>query len=240
VGERFHSFELPGNFYLWKRNFDQQQPAIVVGVPHRFVSACWHYVLGSTCQPLKKINAMKNSKSNGAPAQDTPEGMSTQLGKLFEDSVRDIYWAEKALLKALPKMSKNATSEELVNAIETHITQTEEQVARLEQVFSILGKEPRGKKCEAMEGLIKEGETVMEEAEEGPMRDAGIIAAAQKVEHYEIAAYGTLRTYAQTLGLDEAVSVLEATLEEEKQTDSLLNDLAVTSINLLAASEPKE
>jgi ferritin-like metal-binding protein YciE len=182
---------------------------------------------------------MKNQKSNTG-AQESLDGMSTQLGKLFEDSVRDIYWAEKALVKALGKMSKNASSPELVEAISNHIVQTEEQVARLETVFSILGKEPRGKKCEAMEGLIKEGETVMEEAEEGAMRDAGIIAAAQKVEHYEISAYGTLRTYAQTLGLDEAVVVLEATLEEEKQTDELLNELALSSINLMAASEPKQ
>lgn len=185
---------------------------------------------------------MKNSKSNSTAAsgQDANEGLSTQLGKLFEDGVKDIYWAEKALLKALAKMGKNATSEELVAAIETHIAQTEEQVTRLEKVFSIMGKEPRGKKCDAMEGLIKEGETIMEESEEGPMRDAGIIAAAQKVEHYEIASYGTLRTYAQTLGLDEAAALLEETLEEEKTTDTLLNDLAVSSVNLMAASEPEE
>lgn len=183
---------------------------------------------------------MKNSKSNSEQSQDASEGMSSQLGKLFEDGVRDIYWAEKALVKALAKMRKNATSEELVTAIDTHISETEGQVERLEEVFSILGKEPRGKKCEAMEGLIKEGETIMEEAEEGPMRDAGIIAAAQKVEHYEISSYGTLRTYAETLGLDEAVDLLEETLEEEKLTDTKLNDLAITSINMLAASEPEE
>jgi ferritin-like metal-binding protein YciE len=188
----------------------------------------------------KQKNLMKNARSNSGAVDNAPEGMSTQLGKLFEDTVRDTYWAEKALVKALGKMSKNATSEELINAIDNHITETEEQVQRLEQIFSMLGKEPRGKKCEAMIGLIKEGETVMEESEEGAMRDAGIIASAQKVEHYEIAAYGTLRTYAQTLGLDEAVSLLETTLEEEKNTDALLNDLAVNSINLLAASEPKE
>jgi ferritin-like metal-binding protein YciE len=183
---------------------------------------------------------MKNSKSNGGQTQDAPEGMSSQLGKLFEDSIRDIYWAEKALVKALGKMQKNASSEELITAIENHIAETEEHVTRLEKVFAVFGKEPRGKKCEAMEGLIKEGETIMEEAEEGPMMDAGIIAAAQKVEHYEIASYGTLRTYAETLGLDEAVSLLEATLEEEKMTDAKLSELAVTSINLMAANEPEE
>jgi ferritin-like metal-binding protein YciE len=189
---------------------------------------------------------MKNPKSTTSTSKsnesgkDQDEGMSAQLNKLFEDGLKDIYWAEKSLIKALGKMSKNASSKELVSAIDTHITQTEEQVSRLEEVFSLIGKEPRGKKCEAMEGLIKEGETIMEESEEGPMRDAGIIAAAQKVEHYEISSYGTLSTYAETLGLDEAVALLEETLEEEKDTDVLLTDLATSSINLMASSESKE
>jgi ferritin-like metal-binding protein YciE len=168
------------------------------------------------------------------------EELSSQLGKLFEDGLRDIYWAEKALAKALPKMAKNASSADLVEAIETHLEETEQHVSRCEQIFKLLGKEPRGKKCEAMEGLIAEGESIMEDTQEGVMRDAGIISAAQKVEHYEIAAYGTLRTFAETIGLTEAVSILEATLNEEKKTDSLLTELAVSTINEEAAQEPAE
>jgi ferritin-like metal-binding protein YciE len=186
----------------------------------------------------KSTRSSTRSKENSE--QELPEEMSSQLGKLFEDEFRDIYWAEKALVKALPKMAKNATSESLVQAIENHLAETEEHVNRLEKIFSILGKEPRGKKCEGMEGLIAEGETVMEEAEEGVMRDAAIIASAQKIEHYEISAYGTLCTFARTLNMDDAVGILEQTLEEEKQCDQLLTDLAVSTINEQAAAQPKE
>lgn len=182
---------------------------------------------------MKKGNGSTSAKSNAKSADER----SSQLGKLFEDELRDIYWAEKALAKALPKMAKNATSEELVAAIETHLEETEEHVNRCEQIFKLLGKEPRGKKCEAMEGLISEAQSVMEDAEEGVMRDAAIISAAQKVEHYEIASYGTLRTFAQTIGLTDAVSILEATLEEEKKTDTLLTELAVATINEEAATQ---
>lgn len=178
---------------------------------------------------------MKGSKN-----QQKKEELSSQLGKLFEDELKDIYWAEKALAKALPKMAKKATSEELVEAIETHLEETEEHVSRCEKIFKLLGKEPRGKKCEAMEGLINEAESIMEDTEEGVMRDAGIISAAQKVEHYEIASYGTLRTFAETLGLQEAVELLEATLNEEKKTDEMLTELAVSNINQEAAEEPAE
>jgi ferritin-like metal-binding protein YciE len=184
----------------------------------------------------KILMIMKNSKST----TKTPEELSSQLGKLFEDEFRDIYWAEKALVKALPKMAKNASSEQLVAAIEKHIAETEVHVERCENIFSILGKEPRGKKCEAMEALISEGETVMEEAEEGVMRDAAIIASAQKVEHYEIASYGTLVTFASTLGMEDVASILEETLNEEKQCDSSLTELAVSTINEQAAAQPKE
>jgi len=180
--------------------------------------------------------ATKKSNTKNISAEE----LSSQLGKLFEDELRDIYWAEKALVKALPKMAKNATSEELVQAIEKHLEETETHVTRCEEIFSILGKEPRGKKCEAMEGLIKESQTIMEEAEEGVMRDAAIISAAQKVEHYEIASYGTLRTFAQTLGFDDAVEILESTLEEEKQTDVSLTELATSTINQQAAEESTE
>lgn len=175
---------------------------------------------------------MKNAKA--------PEELSSKLGKLFEDELKDIYWAEKALLKAIPKMIKNASSEELTEALENHLAETEEHVKRAEEVFAAIGKEPRGKKCEAMEGLIKEAEEIMDEAEEGVMMDAAIIAAAQKVEHYEIASYGTLRTFAQTLGLDEAAGILESTLEEEKNADMTLTEVAVSTINLEAAGEEKD
>lgn len=167
--------------------------------------------------------------------QSTPEGMTTKLQKLFEEELKDIYWAEKALTKALPKMAKKATSEELKASLEEHLTQTEEQISRLEQVFQVLGKDPKTKKCEAMEGLIAEAEDIMDESDEGVMRDAGIISAAQKVEHYEIATYGTLRTFAQHLGLDQAVSLLQQTLDEEKMTDEKLTRIAESAINLHAA-----
>lgn len=166
------------------------------------------------------------------------EELKSQLGKLFEDELRDIYWAEKALAKALPKMAKNASSPELAEAIENHLAETEEHVNRCEQIFKLLDKEPRGKKCEAMAGLLKEAESIMEDTEEGAMRDAGIISAAQKVEHYEIASYGTLRTFAATIGLDKAVDILESTLEEEKKADSLLTELAVSTINEEASEQP--
>src|SRR5688572_22883060 len=155
------------------------------------------------------------------------EEMSSKLGKLFEQELRDIYWVEKALLKALPKMAKNATSQELITALEDHLAETEEHVSRVERIFELLDKTPRAKKCEAMEGLLKEAEEVMGEADEGAMRDAAIIASAQKVEHYEISSYGTLRTFAQTLQLDEAITILEGTLEEEKKADTLLTEVAV-------------
>lgn len=168
------------------------------------------------------------------------EEMSSKLGKLFEQELRDIYWVEKALLKALPKMAKNATSQELITALEDHLVETEEQVTRVERIFELLNKTPRAKKCEAMEGLLKEAEEVMGDAEEGAMRDAAIIASAQKVEHYEISSYGTLRTFAQTLQLDEAVAILESTLEEEKNADMLLTEVAVSNVNNEAAWEPAE
>ena len=160
------------------------------------------------------------------------------LLKLFTDEVKDIYWAEKHLVKALPKMAKGATSEELRAAIETHIAETETHIDRLEQVFKILGKAAQGKKCDAMEGLVEEGKSILEDTEEGTMtRDAGIISAAQKVEHYEIASYGTLRVLANTLGLPEAAAIFEQTLEEEKQTDVNLTVIAEGFVNEAAAQE---
>jgi ferritin-like metal-binding protein YciE len=184
-----------------------------------------------------KTAARKGKKT--APA--APAKGNTQLEKFFIDSLKDIYWAEKALTKALPKMQKAATTEELQQAIELHIDQTKEQVARLEQVFELMGKKAQAKKCEAMEGLIKEGESIVEETEDGSMtRDVGIIMAAQKVEHYEIATYGGLVQLATTMGNQEVADLLSETLEEEKQTDLDLTAIAEENINWQAEQEGEE
>jgi ferritin-like metal-binding protein YciE len=166
---------------------------------------------------------------------------NSQLEKYFHESLKDIYWAEKHLTKALPKMQKAATTEQLQTAIEEHLAQTEEQVTRLEQVFELMGKKPQAKKCEAMDGLTKEGDSIVEETEDGSMtRDVGIIMAAQKVEHYEIATYGGLVQLAKVLGMDEAAEILAQTLEEEKQTDKGLTEIAENNINWEAEMEDKE
>jgi ferritin-like metal-binding protein YciE len=177
---------------------------------------------------------MKSTKSNSA------EDISSKLGKLFEEELKDIYWAEKALTAAIPKMISKATSTELVQALEDHLAETEDHITRVEKIFQIFGKEATEKECEAMAGLIDEAEELMDESDEGVMRDAAIISAAQKVEHYEIASYGTLRSFAQTLGLEEAVSILESTLEEEKNADLRLTQVAVSAVNIEAAGEPEE
>ena len=191
------------------------------------------------------MKSQKQGTANGTnqATKQNGNGNSSRgslLEKFFIDQLKDIYWAEKALTKALPKMMENATSPELIEAIETHLAETEEQVNRVEQVFELLGKKASAKKCEAMEGLIKEAEELMEEADEGVMRDAAIISAAQKVEHYEIASYGTLRAFAETLGLDDIAALLEQTLKEEKNADETLTQVATTAVNLEAASEPEE
>ncbi len=166
---------------------------------------------------------------------------NSQLEKYFLDALKDIYWAEKALTKALPKMKKAATTQQLQDAIELHLGQTMEHVTRLENVFEMLGKRAQAKKCEAMEGLIKEGDSIVEETEKGSMtRDVGIIMAAQKVEHYEIATYGGLVQLAHVLGQEEVAGILEETLEEEKQTDLDLTTIAENDINWQAEQEEIE
>lgn len=162
---------------------------------------------------------------------------SSQLMKLFEDQLKDIYWAENALIKAIPKMIKNATSEDLSKALTSHLEETKSHVSRLEEVFSLIKVKAEGKKCDAMEGLIEEASGIMEECEKGSMRDAGIISAAQKVEHYEIATYGTLRQFAETLGLEKVAELLESTLQEEKEADLKLSDVAMDAVNIEAAEE---
>jgi ferritin-like metal-binding protein YciE len=153
------------------------------------------------------------------------------LDDLFLDELRDLYDAEKQLTKALPKMAKAASSDELRTAFESHLEETQNQVGRLDQVFEMLGEKATGKKCAAMTGLIKEGDEIVSSTDDSSVRDAGLIAAAQKVEHYEMSGYGSARTHAQILGHVEAVSLLEETLNEEKQADRKLNSIAESVVN---------
>lgn len=157
------------------------------------------------------------------------------LQELFLTHLQDIYHGEKQILRALPKMAKSSTTPELKQAFQKHYEQTEGQVERLQRVFELMNKSARGKTCEAVEGLIEEGKEVMSEAQTGEVMDAGLIASAQAVEHYEIARYGTLRSWAQQLGMREAAKLLGETLAEEKQTDELLNKIAMSSVNRKAA-----
>ena len=156
---------------------------------------------------------------------------SKDLNALYHETLKDIYFAEKKILSALPKMAKAAQSEQLRAAFEKHETQTEEHVARLERVFEEIGASPRGKTCDAIMGIIEEGQEVMKEFKGMPALDAGLLAAAQAVEHYEIARYGTLKTWAAELGLQESVQLLDKTLQEEKTTDETLTRIAQTAVN---------
>jgi ferritin-like metal-binding protein YciE len=153
------------------------------------------------------------------------------LQELFHETLKDIYFAEKKILSALPKMAKAAQSEDLKTAFLKHETETEEHVARLEKVFEEIDETPRGKTCDAIVGIIEEGQEVMKEFKGAPALDAGLLAAAQAVEHYEIARYGTLKTWAVELGLDQSVKLLESTLGEEKKTDETLTKLAESEVN---------
>lgn len=186
----------------------------------------------------KKASTSQSNKGPKKSASSEQASMkSSQLMKLFEDELKDLYWAESALVKAIPKMIKNATSQGLNNALTAHLEETKGHVTRLENIFSLIKVKAVAKKCEAMDGLIKEASDIMESCEKGSMRDAGIISAAQKVEHYEIASYGTLRQFAETLDLTEVSQLLEATLQEEKEADLKLSDVAMDAINVDAAEE---
>jgi ferritin-like metal-binding protein YciE len=158
------------------------------------------------------------------------------LEKLFLEELKDVYNAEKQLLRALPRMAKAAESPELQQAFTKHQKETEGQMRRLERVFQELGQSARGKTCKGMQGLVEEGKEVMEKEGEGPVIDAALIASAQRVEHYEIAAYGCLRTYAHLLGLSQAEQLLQQTLEEEEATDKILTQLGESGINEAAAA----
>ena len=193
--------------------------------------------------------AKNGTSSNGAsakslpskkmmPSLQEPKKNDSRLEEFFHDEVKDIYWAEKHLVKTLPKMQKAASSSDLKNAFVQHLEVTKGHVVRLEEVFGILGKKPQAKKCDAMEGITKEGESIIEDTDAGTStRDVGLILAAQKVEHYEIATYGGLTQLAKTLGYSEIASILETTLGEEKEADVNLSTLAENTINESAAME---
>ncbi len=163
-----------------------------------------------------------------------------ELNDLFLDMLKDVFHAEKQLLRALPKMARAAKNEELRNALNTHREETQGQVERLEQLFEMVGKRAQGKPCEAMMGLVAEGQEIMEEYKDSPALEAGMIAAQQAIEHYEIARYGTMRTWAQQLGMNDAIPLIEQTLEEEKKTDQLLTELAERSSNQEAEQQAAE
>ena len=162
------------------------------------------------------------------------------LKKLYVEELRDIYSAETQLVKALPKMAKGASSAELKQAFEDHLEQTKEHVERLEEIFNRLNEKPTGKTCKGMKGLLEEGSEMLEEEGEESVIDAGLIGAAQRVEHYEIAAYGTVRTFANLLGEEEAADLLQQTLDEEGETDKHLSELAEEIVNQEAISEDEE
>ena len=191
----------------------------------------------------KKASSATNKSTTSATSKSTStKGANSAKGNMLEeffvDQLKDIYWAEKNLLKALPKMQKASTTSELQAAFEEHRNVTEEQVSRLEQAFEMMGKKAQAKKCDAMEGLIKEAESVIEETEKGSMtRDVALIVAAQKAEHYEIASYGGLVQLAKTMGKNDVAELLQLTLDEEKETDVLLTEIAENNINWEAEQE---
>jgi ferritin-like metal-binding protein YciE len=197
-----------------------------------------------TAQPIKN-NTMATTKTAAkAPAKTkgktAPKGKieNTEFHEFFVDELKDIYWAEKHLVKALPKMKKASTSPELASAFEKHTAETEQHIATLDQVFGLLDEKAAAKKCDAMAGLLEEADSIISDTDKGTMiRDAGLILAAQKVEHYEIATYGTLRVFAQNLGRDDIAELLSQTLENEKATDEALTEIAVGTINAEAAAE---
>ncbi|MET0242821.1 MAG: ferritin-like domain-containing protein [Flavitalea sp.] len=193
-----------------------------------------------------KKAAPKKSVSKAAPSKSAPKRASNKkpqddesaLHEFFIDELKDIYWAEKHLVKNLPKMHKAAGAESLKTAIANHLEETKVQVTRLEQIFELLGQKPQAKKCDAMNGLVEEGSSIIEDTDKGTAtRDVGIILASQKIEHYEIATYGGLAQLAKTLGLEEIKNILGTTLDEEKNADELLTEVAENDINVQAAEE---
>ena len=193
-------------------------------------------------EETQKAGTESNASSTEAGEMDSSKKMrekgTAPLEKFFTDQLKDIYYAEQQLTKAIPKMEAAATTEELKEAFNDHLHQTQKQIRRLDKVFRLIGKKAEGKKCEAIEGLVKETESIISDTEEGSMtRDAALIIAAQKVEHYEIATYGGLVQLALTMGLDEVADILDTTLMEEEDTDLLLTDIAEGHINMEAENE---
>ncbi len=188
----------------------------------------------------KQPQSISASRENGkaTASNNGNESQPSLLEKFFTDQLKDIYYAEQQLLKAIPKLAQASNTEELEDAFNDHLKQTERHIKRLEKVFQIIGKKPEAKRCEAMDGLIKESETIIKETKEGSMtRDAALIIAAQKVEHYEIATYGGLVQLALTMGINRAADILDKTLLEEEDTDALLTDIAENYINIEAEEE---
>jgi ferritin-like metal-binding protein YciE len=189
----------------------------------------------------KNSNIQNTNKSAGNSSQEKRPGENSYLETFFTDQLKDIYYAENKILEGLKKMIKATTTDELKDAFQEHYGQTEKHVKRLTKVFELLGKKAEGKKCDAIEGILKEAESIIDETEEGTMtRDAALIFAAQKVEHYEIATYGGLVQFAITLQLHEAADILDRTLREEENTDSMLTEIAENDINLAAEHEGNE
>lgn len=201
----------------------------------------------ATKTPTKKAPVAKKAAKKAMPMTQ-PNSTSTKGGakdsmleEFFADELKDIYWAEKHLVKTLPKMQKAATSAELKQAFGDHLETTKGHVERLEQVFGLLGKKPQAKKCDAMAGITEEGAGIIEETEAGTAtRDVGLVLAGQKVEHYEISTYGGLTQLARTLGKDDVADILAQTLAEEKEADQLLTSVAENNINYQAAGEDEE
>lgn len=195
--------------------------------------------MATTTKSNEKAAPKANTKKTGSkPTEKTGKMENSEFHEFFVDELKDIYWAEKHLVKALPKMKKAATSPELANAFEKHTEETNTHIATLEQVFSLLEEKPQAKKCDAMDGLLKEADGIIEDTDAGTMiRDAGLILAAQKVEHYEIATYGTLVVFAQNMGHTKVAELLQFTLDNEKETDVALTEVAESFINEEAAAE---
>ncbi len=195
----------------------------------------------ATSEAPKKAAAKKAASAPKKAAASAPADQESLLKKLFVDGLKDIYWAEKHLSKALPKLMKATTSDQLKQAFEEHVAVTGQQIVRLDQVFEKVGVKAVAKKCEAMDGLTREADNIVSETQKGTMsRDAGLILASQKIEHYEIASYGGLAQLASTLGLEEVKNLLGQTLQEEKDADSKLSQIAESSINLEAKKEEGE
>ncbi len=190
---------------------------------------------------MNKTMYMATTKAKKSKKVSDEGEKDSMLEGFFHDEVKDIYWAEKHLVKTLPKMASAATSPELKEAFTSHLAETKVHVQRLEEVFGLLEAKPQAKKCDAMEGITKEGDGIIEETEDGTStRDVGLILAGQKVEHYEISTYGGLAQLARNLGRDDIAEILETTLEEEKSADELLTEVAENSVNYAAAEEEEE